>query len=63
MIQITDKEWAVSLRLVAQTIMREDGDRDYMNPSNLNVQQTTAIADLLRTTADRLDAKALTSRS
>jgi hypothetical protein len=52
--KITNAEFGKSLRLVADTIMRKDGDRDYMNPSNLNVQQTTAIADLLRGAAERL---------
>ena len=28
-------------------ILKADGDRDYMNPSNLTVQQTKAIADYI----------------
>lgn len=54
MSQITNAEFGASLRIVADTIMRADGDRDYMNPSDLTVQQTTSIADLLRGAADRL---------
>lgn len=56
MTRITDIEFGASLRLVAETIMRADGDRDYMNPSDLNVQQTTAVADLLREAANRFEA-------
>ena len=38
----------------AKTIMRTDGGRDYMNGSNLTVQQTTSMADLMRVVAGRL---------
>lgn len=54
--RITNTDFGTSLRLVADTIMRADGDRDYMNPSDLNVQQTTAVADLLREAANRFEA-------
>jgi CRISPR/Cas system CMR-associated protein Cmr3 (group 5 of RAMP superfamily) len=52
---ITNAEFGASLRLVANMVMRTDGDRDYMNPSDLNVQQTTSIADFLRSAADRFE--------
>jgi hypothetical protein len=38
----------------AEIIMRADGDRDYMNHSDLTVQQTTSIAGFLRLAAERI---------
>lgn len=47
---------AALLQACANVIFRVDGDRDYMNPSDLTVQQTTAAADLLRLAATALGA-------
>jgi hypothetical protein len=35
------------LRESRSAILKADGDRDYMNPSNLTVQQTMAISDYI----------------
>lgn len=40
-----------NLEGAAQTIIRADGDRDYENPSDLDCEQTQAIAELLREAA------------
>ncbi len=51
---ITNADLAEAMGLAAAEVMQADGDRDYMNPSNLTVQQTTAIADMMRLAAARL---------
>lgn len=54
---ITNAELAEAMLLAANEVMRIDGDRDYMNPSDMKVQQTTAIADVMRMAASRLAPK------
>jgi hypothetical protein len=51
---ITNTYLRNTLEQSAEIIMRADGDRDYMNGSNLTVQQTTAIAAFLRLAAERI---------
>ncbi len=51
---VSDATFAVMLEKCADDILRTDGDRDYMNTSNLTVQATTALADLLRLAALKL---------
>ena len=45
-----------ALKTSVEQILRADGDRDYMNHSDLTVQQTTAIADFIRLAIKRLEA-------
>jgi len=44
-----------ALRLMAEDILKTDGDRDHMNPSRLTVKQTVAVAKALRLCADELE--------
>ncbi|HWS65673.1 MAG TPA: hypothetical protein VN325_23175 [Steroidobacteraceae bacterium] len=55
--KVLDENIAGWLRDIATMILRADGDRDYMNPSDLTVQQTMAAADLIRIAADRLSKR------
>lgn len=55
---VSDATFAVMLDNCANEIVSADGDRDYMNPSNLTVQSALAIADLLRLAALKLSRDA-----
>ena len=44
------------LKVCVKEILKADGDRDYMCPSNLTVQQTLAIADFVRCAIQKLAA-------
>lgn len=51
---VSDKEIAEILRLYARTVIRADGDRDHMNHSDLNCEQSVAMARLMTAIADKL---------
>ena len=56
MMDLTDDELAKVLKEAAEAVMKADGDRDYMNPSDLTVQVTTSCANLMMLAAERLAA-------
>jgi hypothetical protein len=45
------------MRRLADMILKEDGDRDHMNTSNLKVPVTVAAAKVLRICADELEKR------
>ena len=53
--ELSDENIVLTLRQSREVIMKADGDRDYMNSSNLTVRQTTAIADFIRIAIARLE--------
>jgi hypothetical protein len=51
---ITNDYLRQTLEQCAEIIIRADGDRDYMNHSDLTVQQTTSMAAFMRLAAERI---------
>lgn len=52
---------ATALGRISETIMRADGDRDHMNPSDLTCEQTQNIARLVALISKQLEFALLTS--
>lgn len=44
-----------ALKTSAEAIMRADGDRDHMNPSNLTCEQTQSISRIITAAADGME--------
>jgi hypothetical protein len=56
-IDVSANALCVILEECVGVVLKADGDRDYMNPSNLSCQQTQAIADYMRLAIKMLDAR------